>query len=60
MDINTLKEYIKIHIISLEQDLDEVYERTQDYISDDDHDDIVSIEAKQAVLYHILAVIDEQ
>jgi hypothetical protein len=45
MDINTLREYIKIHIISLEQDL----EPYDDFI-------IGSIHACE----HILGVIDER
>lgn len=59
MDLNTLEEYIKIHIISLEQDLEKLYEESADYISDEQHDDIICIEAQQAVLYHILGVMND-
>ena len=58
MDINTLREYINLHIISLEQDLDKLFEESQDYISDEQHDDIICIEAQQAVLHHILGVMN--
>mgnify|MGYP006278211537 FL=1 len=58
MDLKTLEEYIKLHIISLEQDLEALLEKTQDYISDEDHEDIICIEAQQVVLYHILGVMN--
>jgi hypothetical protein len=60
MDLNTLKEYIKLHILSLEQDLESLRDKTTDYISDEDHDDIICIEAQQVVLHHILGVMNER
>jgi hypothetical protein len=60
MDLNTLKEYINLHILSLEQDLDSLRDNTKDYISDEDHDNIICIEAQQVVLYHILEVMNER
>jgi hypothetical protein len=59
MDLKTLKEYINLHIISLEQDLESLRDKTTDYISDEDHDNIICIEAQQVALYHILGVINE-
>jgi hypothetical protein len=60
MDLNTLKEYINLHILSLEQDLESLRDKTTDYISDEDHDDIICIEAQQVVLHHILGVMNER
>lgn len=60
MDLKTLEEYIKLHIISLEQDLEKLFKETQDSISDEQHEDIICIEAQQAVLYHILGVMNER
>ncbi len=60
MDLNTLIEYINIHILSLEQDLESLREKTKDYITDEDHEDIICIEAQQVVLHHILGVINER
>jgi hypothetical protein len=60
MDLNTLKEYINLHILSLEQDLEGLRDKTKDYISDEDHDDIICIEAQQVVLHHILGVMNER
>jgi len=59
MNLQTLKEYINLHILSLEQDLESLRDKTKDYISDEDHEDIICIEAQQVALYHILGVIDE-
>jgi hypothetical protein len=50
MDINTLREYIKIHRISLEQDLE----------SNPDSDNVIDIAGQIEGCKHILGVIDER
>ena len=49
MDINTLKEYLNIHLISLEQDLE----------SNPDSINVVDIEGQIYAVKHILGVINE-
>ena len=51
MDINTLREYLKIHLISLQQDLDNQDEL--DYI-------IAYLEGAIDTVLHILGVMDER
>ena len=53
MDLNTLKEYINIHKISLEQDRDEI-----DYVNA--HHFYRVKEAEIALCEHILGVINER
>jgi hypothetical protein len=59
MDLNTLREYINIHIISLEQDLEDAKEGVdipdEEYFGSDDYYQ-GAIEACE----HILGVIDER
>lgn len=55
MDINTLREYLKIHIISLEQDL-------KDYTENIDNDSVMEINfitGQQVASAHILRLINE-
>jgi hypothetical protein len=51
MDLNTLREYIKIHLISIQQDYDK--------LPDGDRDSIIHLNGQQYALNHILGVIDE-
>jgi hypothetical protein len=54
MDINTLREYVKIHLISLEQDLAHIQEH------EDGSDDMVSyLEGSIDVCNHLLEYINE-
>jgi hypothetical protein len=50
MDINTLREYLKIHLISLEQDLEANPESTN----------VVDIEGQIYAIKHVIGVINEQ
>jgi hypothetical protein len=52
MDLNTLREYIKIHIISLEQDLEKI-----DYVNS--HHFYRVKEAEIATAQHLLSVADD-
>jgi hypothetical protein len=55
MDLNTLKEYIRLHAISLEQDLAYTLEH------EDNADDITFyLEGSIDVCNHLLGVINEQ
>jgi hypothetical protein len=51
MDINTLREYIKIHLISIQQDYDK--------LPDGDRDSIIHLNGQQYALNYILGVLDE-
>ena len=55
MDIKTLREYINIHIISLEQDLDKL----KDYLGDD-FSEPHYLNGEINCAKHILGVIDER
>ena len=48
MDLNTLKEYLKIHIISLEQDYDK--------FPDGDRDSVLHLNGQILATRHILSV----
>ena len=50
MDLNTLKEYIKIHIISLEQDYDK--------FPDGDRDSVLHLNGQILATRHILSVVE--
>jgi len=52
MDLNTLTEYIKIHLISVQQDYDKVPEG--------DRDSIIHLNGQQYALNHILGVLGER
>jgi hypothetical protein len=52
MDLNTLKEYLKIHIISIQQDYDK--------LPDGDTHGIAHLNGQQYAINHILGVLDEQ
>ena len=66
MDLNTLKEYIKLHIISLEQDQEQLNKDMDTYedLDSDEYKDMeiedISLNGQQIALYHILGVIDER
>lgn len=64
MDLKTLTEYIKLHIISLEQDQAEL-NQAMDSIEDLDSDEYqsmeiedISLNGQQMALHHILGVIN--
>ena len=50
MDLNTLREYLKIHLISLEQDLEQ----------NPESNNVVDIEGQIHAINHILGVINER
>jgi|APCry1669188879_1035177.scaffolds.fasta_scaffold256940_1 hypothetical protein len=51
MDLNTLKEYLNIHLISVQQDYDKVPEG--------DRDSIIHLNGQQYAINHIIGVINE-
>jgi hypothetical protein len=55
MDLNTLKEYLKLHIISLEQDL----EQLGNYMGETETFDWHFITGNISATQHILGVISE-
>ena len=66
MDLNTFHEYIKLHLISLEQDSEELQKQMgfyDDYDSDEYRDleiEDVSLNGQMIACYHLLGVLDEQ
>jgi len=66
MDLNTFKEYIKAHLISLEQDSEEL-QKQMGFYDDYDSDEYQSLEIEDVSLngqmiacYHLLRVLDER
>ena len=65
MDLNTFKEYIKLHLISLEQDSEELEKQMgfyDDYDSDEYKDleiEDISVNGQMIACYHLLGVLDE-
>lgn len=66
MDLNTLKEYIKLHLISLEQDSEELNSVMVTY-EDLDSDEYrymeiedISLNGQMIACQHILGVLDER
>jgi hypothetical protein len=66
MDLNTFKEYIKAHLISLEQDSEEL-QKEMGFYDDYDSDEYQSLEIEDISLngqmiacYHLLRVLDER
>ena len=66
MDLNTFKEYIKAHLISLEQDSEEL-QKEMGFYDDYDCDEYQSLELEDVSLngqmiacYHLLGVLDER
>jgi hypothetical protein len=66
MDLNTFKEYIKAHLISLEQDSEEL-QKEMGFYDDYDSDEYQSLEIEDVSLngqmiacYHLLRVLDER
>jgi hypothetical protein len=66
MDLNTLREYIKLHLLSLEQDSEELEKQMGFYddLDSDEYRDLeiedVSINGQMIACYHLLEVIDER
>jgi len=66
MDLNTLKEYIKLHLISLEQDSEELNSVMVTYedLDSDEYKDMeiedVSLTGQMIACQHILGVLDER
>ena len=66
MDLNTFKEYIKLHLLSLEQDSEELQKQMgfyDDYDSDEYQSleiEDVSINGQMITCYHLLGVLDER
>ena len=66
MDLNTFKEYIKLHLLSLEQDSEEL-QKQMGFYDDYDSDEYQSLEIEDVSLngqmiacYHLLGVINER
>ena len=66
MELNTFKEYIKLHLISLEQDSEELEKQMGFYddLDSDEYKDLeiedISINGQMIACYHLLEVIDER
>ena len=66
MDLNTLKEYIKLHLISLEQDSEELNSIMVTYedLDSDEYKDMeiqdISLTGQMIACQHILGVLDER
>jgi hypothetical protein len=66
MDLNTFKEYIKLHLLSLEQDSEEL-EKQMGFYDDYDSDEYQSLEIEDISIngqiiacHHLLGVLDER
>jgi hypothetical protein len=66
MDLNTFHEYIKLHLLSLEQDSEEL-QKQMGFYDDYDSDEYQSLEIEDVSLngqmiacYHLLGVLDER
>jgi hypothetical protein len=66
MDLNTLKEYLKLHLISLGQDSEELQKQMGFYddLDSDEYRDLeiedVSINGQMIACYHLLEYINER
>jgi len=66
MDLNTFKEYIKLHLISLEQDSEELQKQMGFYddLDSDEYKDLeledVSLNGQMIACYHLLRVLNER
>jgi hypothetical protein len=66
MDLNTLKEYINLHLISLGQDSEELQKQMGFYddLDSDEYRDLeiedVSINGQMITCYHLLEVMNER
>jgi hypothetical protein len=64
MDLNTFHEYIKLHLLSLEQDSEELEKQMGFYddLDSDDYKDLeledVSINGQMIACYHLLSVLE--
>ena len=64
MDLNTFKEYIRLHLISLEQDSEELQKQMgfyDDYDSDEYKDleiEDISLNGQMIACYHFLSVLE--
>ena len=65
MDLNTFKEYIKLHLISLEQDSEAIQRAMDNYTNyeDDEYRELeiedISTNGQIIACYHLLGVLDE-
>jgi hypothetical protein len=65
MDLNTFKEYLKLHLLSLEQDSEEIEKLIINYTNGDDdgYRDLeiedISINGQIIACYHLLEVLSE-
>ena len=66
MELNTFKEYIKLHLLSLEQDSEELQKQMGFYddLDSDEYRDLeiedVSLNGQMIACYHLLGVLDER
>jgi hypothetical protein len=66
MDLKTFKEYIKAHLISLEQDSEELQKQMgfyDDYDSDEYKDleiEDISLNGQMITCYHLLEIVNER
>jgi hypothetical protein len=65
MDLNTFREYLKLHLISLEQDSERLEELMNNYsnFEDDEYRELeiedISNNGQIIACYHLLGVLDE-
>lgn len=65
MDLNTFKEYLKLHLLSLEQDSEFIAKAMDNYTNyeDDEYRELeiedISINGQIIACYHLLGVLDE-
>ena len=66
MDLNTFKEYIKLHLLSLEQDSEELQKQMGFYddLDSDEYEGLeiedISLNGQMIACYHLLGVLDER
>ena len=66
MDIQTFKEYLKLHLLSLEQDSKKIEEAMDNYsnFEDDEYRELeiedISTNGQIIACYHLLGVLDER
>lgn len=66
MDLNTFREYLKLHILSLEQDSEFLEKQMDEYVNYEDDDyrtleiEDISNNGQIIACYHLLRVLDEQ
>jgi hypothetical protein len=66
MDLNTFKEYLKLHLLSLEQDSEDLDKRMNAYsnFEDDEYRELeiedISTNGQIIACYHLLGVLDDK